>query len=111
MKNIETFESFINESHNMFKLSSEEVNYLWSKIELLKKRKAISTENELFTLLNSNKKSFTSEEFHKILDALEYSFKKRLKDGTIKTELGQSIHKKLPNDWIGIKYSVIKKDK
>ena len=97
MTNIKNFDSFVNESSNNFKLSSEEIVYLWSKIEYIKKKKAIKDENELYTLLNSNKKSFTSEEFHKILDSLEYSFKKRLKDGTIKTELGQSIHKKLPN--------------
>ena len=46
-------------------------------------------------------------EFIKILNSLEYSFKKKLKDGTITTEFGKSIHNKLPDDWLGIKYSNI----
>jgi hypothetical protein len=107
MKNIQNYEEFINESVNNFKLSEDEVRYLWSKIELLKKRKASDTKNDLYQLLNSDKTTFSNEEFIKILNSLEYSFKKKLKDGTITTEFGKSIHNKLPDDWLGIKYSNI----
>lgn len=103
------YTEFVNESKNVdFSLTKEEVEYLWSKIELLKKRKAIETKNELYDLLNGGKTSFSEDEAIKILNALEYSFKKKLKDGNITTERGKSIHGKLPENWIGVKYSVIK---
>lgn len=105
---IQNFEQYNESKSSSFKLTEDEVAYLWNKIELLKKRKAIETENELFKLLNSGKTSFNPEEATKILNALEYSFKKKLKDGTITTEKGKSIHGKLPSDWLGVKFSVIK---
>lgn len=98
------------ENKKDFELTKDEVSYLWSKIEALKKKK-LKEEDEFFKMLNSDKTSFSLEEFTKILNSLEYSFKKKLKNGTIKTELGRSIHTKLPKDWVGIKYSVVKDKK
>ncbi len=109
MNNIKNMDEFLNENaKSSTDLTSEEVEYLWSKIEYLKKKNAIKTENVLFKLLNSNKTSFNDEDFIKVLNSLEYSFKKKLKDGTIKTELGKSIHSKLPSEWQGLKYSSLK---
>jgi hypothetical protein len=108
MTNIKKWDEFINESKSNNLFTKEEIEYLWKKIEFNKKKKAIDTENELYKLLNSGKTSFNDEEIFKILNALEYSFKKKLKDGTIKTELGQAIHNKLPSDWLGVKFSVLK---
>ncbi len=99
------------------KLSDEEKKYLWSKVEYKKKKNAINNENDLFNLLNSDKKTFDNNEFNTILNSLEYSFRKKLMgfDSPIKNEIFIEISNKIPKDWIGIKYSSIdsknKKDK
>lgn len=67
-------------------LSNEEKDYLWSKIEYSKKKKAIESENELYQLFKTNKK-IENEDFIKILNSLEYSFKKKLKEGTINNDI------------------------
>ncbi len=108
MANIKNFQKFNESKSSSYKLSEDEVSYLWSKIEFLKKKKATDSKNDLYELLNSGKTSFTEDEFIKILNSLEYSFKKKLKEGELKTEKGISIHSKLPEDWLGVKFSVIK---
>lgn len=95
----------------MYKLSKEELEYLWTKIEYSKKKKAIEIENELFDLLKGDKKTFTEKEFMKILNSLEYSFKNKLKNDTINNEFFLSIQEKLPSNWIGVKFSNIKQHK
>lgn len=90
------------------KLTNDEKKYLWSKIEYKKKRKAIETENELFQLLHSEGGDISDDEFTKILNSLEYSFKKKLREGTMKNDNFLSIQKKLPSTWIGVKFGNIK---
>jgi len=107
MKNIKMFNDF-----NLFeniKLNDDEKKYLWSKIEYRKKKNAIEQENDLFNLLNGNKKSFNNDEFNLILNSLEYTFRKKLKrqDKPIDNEYFMSISDKIPDDWVGIKYSSI----
>jgi hypothetical protein len=86
-------------------LSQEERKYLWSKIEYKKKKNAIETENKLFDLLNSNER-ILEDDFIRILNSLEYSFKKRLKEGPdFKNEIFMSIKDKLPESWVGVKFS------
>lgn len=99
------------------KLTDDEKNYLWSKIEYRKKKSAKEQENELFNLLNGDKKTFNNEEFNLILNSLEYKFRKKLKrqDTPLDNDNFMSISDKIPDEWIGIKYSSIdaknKKDK
>jgi hypothetical protein len=94
-------------------LTDDEKEYLWTKIEYKKKQRAISTENELFNLLNSNKNSFNNNEFNIILNSLEYTFRKKLKgfDNPIRNDIFLKIKDKIPEDWIGIKYSSIESKK
>ena len=116
MKNIKNFDEFdiINED---IKLTDDEKKYLWSKLEYRKKKNAIEQENELFDILNNNKKTFSNDEFNLILNSLEYTFRKKLKrqDTPIDNQHFMSISDKIPDDWIGVKYSSIdsklKKDK
>jgi len=91
------------------KLSNEEVDYLWTKIETSKKKKAIHSENELFTLLNTRKTTFTDEEFTKIIQSLEFSFRKRLngEKPDLKNELYLSIKSKIPDTLIIVKQGSI----
>ena len=57
--------------------------------------------------LNSDKKSFNGEDFNIILNSLEYIFREKLKrlDSPIKTEIFTTLINKIPEYWIGIKYS------
>ena len=89
------------------KLTIDEKKYLWSKIEFKKKKTAKENENELYHLLNNDNETFSEDEFLKILNSLEYSFKKKLKTGIIKNENFKSLKNKLPDSWIDVKYSVI----
>lgn len=91
-------------------LTDDEKKYLWSKVEYLKKKHAINTENELYDLLNSDKKEFTKDEFALILKSLEYRFRKKISgmDKPLNSELFKEIQEKLPKDWIGVKYSSLK---
>jgi hypothetical protein len=106
---------FIN-FHNLnesVKLTDDEKEYLWSKVEYRKKQRSISTENELFNLLNGDKDSFNNDEFNTILNSLEYTFRKKLKglDNPIKNDIFLKIKDKIPEDWFGIKYSSIESKK
>jgi hypothetical protein len=89
-------------------LTKDEKKYLWSKIELLKKKKATATENDLYQMLMTDA-DINEDGFIKILNSLEYSFKKRLKEGPeIKNDIFMSIKGKLPDSWLGVKYSNLK---
>ena len=104
---ITNFDNFkMNEN---IKLTDDEKNYLWSKIEYTKKKKAIEQENNLFDLLKGDKKTFNSDDLNTILNSLEYTFRKKLKgfDTPIKNDTFISIMNKIPEDWVGIKYSSI----
>ncbi|MFA5586481.1 MAG: hypothetical protein WDA02_08060 [Saccharofermentanales bacterium] len=91
------------------KLTDDEKKYLWSKLEYRKKKTAIEQENELFNLLNSDKKSYNNDEFNLILNSLEYKFRKKLKrqDTPLDNDNFMSISDKIPDEWVGIKYSSI----
>lgn len=103
---IKKFDEFqnINES---IKLTDDEKKYLWTKIEYNKKKQAILSENDLYNLLNSEKTKFDDKEFDLILKSLEYTFRKKLSgmDSPLKSEIFNDIQKKIPKDWIGVKYS------
>jgi len=99
-------------------LKEDEKKYLWSKIEYKKKKKYTDSENEIFKLLTSDKSSNVSEEdFIKVLNSLEYSIKKQMKDvdKKFRNANATSVKSKIPNSWIGVKYSSLsakdKKDK
>ena len=66
--------------------------------------KATESENDLYKLLNTDI-SVSEEDFIKILNSLEYSFKKKLKEGTINNDTFKNIQNKLPKDFVGVKYS------
>jgi hypothetical protein len=89
-------------------ISKDEKKYLWSKIEYKKKKISIEQKNELYKLLNDDCK-VSKDDFIKILDSLEYSFKKRLKSGPdLKNDIFITIKNKLSKEWIGVKYSNLK---
>ena len=91
-------------------LNSDEKKYLWSKIEYTKKKKATESENDLYKLLNTDM-SVNEEDFIKILNSLEYSFKKKLKEGTMNNDTFKNIQNKLPKDFVGVKYSNLEQQK
>jgi len=95
----------------MINLTDDDKKYLWTKLEYLKKKKAVEAKNEIYTLLNGDKSEFSEEEFIKILNSLEFTFRKKLKDfdKPMNTEGFKSIQSKLPESWIGVKYSSLKK--
>ncbi|MCK9477008.1 MAG: hypothetical protein M0R46_13870 [Candidatus Muirbacterium halophilum] len=89
-------------------LNNDEKKYLWNKIEYKKRKIAKETENEIYQMLNSDI-NISNEDFIKILNSLEYSFKKRLKNGPdMKNDNFISIRNKLPKNWIGVRYSSLK---
>jgi len=87
------------------KLSKEEKEYLWKKLEYNKKKKSIETKNELYHLLNDEKLEFTDKEFEKIIKSLELTFRKRLigDKADLNNDLFKSIKAKIPSDMIVIK--------
>ena len=96
-----------NSLNESIELTDNEKNYLWSKIEYKKKRKAISDENKLFNLLKGDKNSIDDDDFNIILNSLEYTFRKKLSgmDKPMKSEIFNDIFNKIPSSWIGVKYS------
>jgi hypothetical protein len=57
-------------------------------------------------------KKVSTEDFIKILNSLEYGFKKRLKEGPdMSSDSFKSIKEKLPEEWMGVKYSNIEQQK
>lgn len=92
-------------------LTEKEKEYLFSKLEYRKRKKSIQNQNDIYKSLKGEI-DLNQELFIKILNSLEYSFKKKLKEGTMKSPTFLSIQKKLPNEWSGLKYSSLKsKDK
>ncbi len=87
------------------KLTKEETEYLWKKLEYHKKKKAIETENELFQLFKNDKITFSKDEFEKIIKSLEFSFRKRLigDKPDLKNDIFLSIKSKIPNDLVVVK--------
>lgn len=109
MKNLKSFENFsINENIH---LTDDEKKYLWSKIEYTKKKKAIESENDIYQILNDEGNEISNDDFNKILNSLEYNFRKKLSnlDKPINKEIFKSLQNKIPEDWIGVRYSNIKR--
>jgi hypothetical protein len=106
MEFIKKFEDYNTER---FSLTKDEREYLFSKLEYSKKKRIIQNENEIFKYLRGDVDELSEELFIKILDSLEYSFRKKLKEGEIKTPLFKSIKEKIPNNWLGVRYSRLKK--
>jgi len=107
MKNIVKFEEFnMNES---LTLSDKEKEFLWNKMETNKKKRALKTENDLYQFLKNDKKIESEEEFVKLLNSLEYSMKKRIKEGSSPRgkyeDAFKSLKEKLPKNWVGVKFS------
>ena len=93
------------------KLTVDEKKFFWSKIEHGKKKRAKDTETDMFTFLTGDKGgSITTEEFIKYLNCLEYSFKKQIKnvEKKFRNPHASSLQAKLPESWIGVKYSSLK---
>ena len=89
------------------KLTKEEKDYLFSKVENRKKRIAIEKENDLFKLLTGEKGSFEEEDVKLILKSLEYTFRKRLEGEKpdLNNDLFKSIKDKIPEGFIHVKFS------
>lgn len=85
-------------------LTQGEKDYLYSKLEYKKKKTCTEQENDVYKVLKGEIE-LTDDLFIKVLNSLEYSFKKKLKEGTMKNTLFLSIQEKLPKSWIGVKYS------
>ena len=89
------------------KLTDIEKKYLWSKLEYTKKKKATETQNDIYQFLNDEKSDFNEEEFKKILNSLEYTFKNKLINSDLDNETFKSIKSKLPKDWFGVTFGNI----
>lgn len=110
-----TFSKKNNNINESMKLSKEEKDYLWSKIEYSKRKKAEGTDSDLFKMLTKNKTISGEEDELKILNSLEYSFKKRLRTGNPPKgkfqKVFSDIQQKIPSNWMGVKFSNIKSKK
>ena len=93
----------------MIELTDSEKNYLWSRLEYTKKKKATETKNDVYGFLNGERNEFTEYEFIKILNSLEFTFRKKLRgfDKSIKNDDFISLQGKLPEVWVGVAYSNI----
>ena len=113
MNNLKSKNQF--EGINESKLTDEEKAYLWKKLEFKKKKKATEDKekSDLYNYLKGDKKTLKDDEFLKVLNSLEYGFRKRLKDvdNPMKSDVFVSIQKKLPATWSSIKYSGLKPNK
>lgn len=90
--------------------TKEEKDYLFSKLEYTKKKRIEATKNDIYKMLKGGA-SIDEEGLINILNSLEYSFKKKLKTGTMNSEVFKSIQKKLPSSWMGVSYSNISSHK
>lgn len=90
-------------------LSKEEKSFLWLKMEYTKRKKSEKNEDSIYQILHTDRQP-SEEEFVSILNSLEYTNKKILKD-QIKTPNGKykevvtSLKSKLPESFSGVKYS------
>ena len=78
-------------------ITLEEKDFLWKKLEYKKKKIAEDTKNDLYEILKTDKK-VTSEDFIKVYNSLEYSFKKKLTTDENGKELFLSIKSKIPKE-------------
>lgn len=85
-------------------LNKEEKDYLFSKLEINRKKKSVEKQDDIYQMLKGDKK-IDEEGFIKILNSLDYSFKKKLKEGEMNSTLFKAIKEKLPESWLGVKYS------
>lgn len=95
-------------------LKETEKEYLYSKLEYNKKKKINSRKDIIYIILMSKGDSNVSKDnFIKILNSLEYSIKKQMKnpDKNFRKEVARNVKSKIPNDWVGVKYSSIKAKK
>lgn len=78
-----------------------------------KRKKLNKKKNEIFFLLKEKGNYFNNQQFIKILNCLEFTFRKKLKgmEKAINKEVFHSIKNKIPLDWMGVKYSSIKRKK
>lgn len=83
------------------KLSKDDLEQLFKKVEYTKKKKALDTKNELYDLYHGGQNEFTEKEVEKMLNAFEYTFKKKSQDPLLQKM------KEFAPDWMGIKYSSI----
>lgn len=109
MKNIKTYEQYYNENDVFIYLTDEEKDFLFRKLEYKKRKKAEKEQNQVFQLLKGTQNYFNHDQFLTILNSLEYTFRKKLSgiEKPIKKEVFFNIQNKIPEDWIGIKYSSI----
>lgn len=108
---IKNFKSYNESKKGLIKLSEEDKKYFWSKIEYSKKKRATEKESDMFKNLTSKGDSEISEDIMiKYLNSLEYSIKKQMMDSDKKfrNSNATSIQSKIPNKWLGVKYSSIK---
>jgi len=82
-------------------LTSDEKNYLWSKLEYRKKKQSSETEDNIFKVLKSDVE-LTKVDVESILRSLEYKFKKKLKglEPPIRNDFFSSITEKIPTEWL-----------
>jgi len=114
---VKGFESYNESNKKDIVLSDKEREFLWVKMEVTKKAKATESKNEVYNILKNSGALETEDQFIKILNSLEYSMKKRIKDTESKAPKGKyeeafnSLQSKLPKSWLGVKFSVISKHK
>lgn len=92
-------------------LTEDEKMYLFSKLEYNKKKRIINDKNDIYIILNNKGTSAINEDiFIRILNSLDYNIRLQLMDPSkeFRNPIAQSIKSKLPQSWIGIKYSNIK---
>ncbi len=83
-------------------LLTEEKEFLYSKIEYIKKKNLQNKNLDIYNFLKNEEDEVVSEDlFIKILNCLEYTFKKKLKglDKPIKKEVFESLLNKVPKIW------------
>jgi len=114
MGNIKKYNEFGKINENI-KLTDKEKDFLWSKMELNKRKRNKEKETDIFKYLKGDLSIPDESEFEKVLNSLEYSMKKRIKNEESKAPKGKyeeafnSLREKLPKNWIGVKFSRIPK--
>lgn len=113
MERLKKYKEFNESKNNEYvSLSKDEKDFLWSKMESRKKSKANQDKNIVYRQLIENEKISNEEEFIIILNSLEYSVKKRVKDNNVikgkYSEAFKTLQDKLPDTWLGVKYSSLK---
>lgn len=109
---IKNYTDYIKENYMVTEsvnLTEKEKEFLWSKMEVKKKANAKEKETDVYKILQGNEKIDSEETFIKVLNSLEYSMKKRVKSGEAPKgkyeEAFNSLKKKLPSSWSGVKFS------